>query len=113
MKKLIFALAAIALAACSNEQTIERNRTEAIAFDQVFVDNSTRSVNDPSLTGANISDFAVYGVVEGDQSNAYIFNNVKVEGSGVGENASWSYSDGAIQYWVVDAVYNFSAVAPA
>ena len=113
MKKLIFALAAIALAACSNEETIERNRTEAIAFDQVFVDNSTRSVNDPSLTGANIRDFAVYGVVEGDQSNAYIFNNVKVEGSGVGENASWSYSDGAIQYWVVDAVYNFAAVAPA
>lgn len=110
MKKLIFALAAIALAACSNEETIERNRTEAISFDKVFVDNSTRSVNDPSLTGANIANFAVYGVVKGETDAAPIFDNETVSGS---TTTDWTYASSAVQYWVEGAKYNFAAVAPA
>ena len=52
MKKVIFALAAVvALAACSNEETIVADKGEAIGFD-TFVENSTRSVNDPSWSNS-------------------------------------------------------------
>ncbi len=116
MKKLIFALAAIALAACSNEETIERNRTEAISFDKVFVDNSTRSVVDPSFTSTGttpnmFSDFAVFGFVTTTDATttatAPIFTNETVTGSG----STWTYS-GTTQYWIAGANYNFAAVAP-
>ena len=107
MKKVIFALAAVvALAACSQEDVIVADKGAAIGFD-TFVENSTRSVYDPSYTNAKpFANFGVFGTVEG----AELFNNKTVTGSGVGENASWTYT--GTQYWIVGAKYNFAAVAP-
>ena len=87
MKKVIFALAAVvALAACSNEQTIIADKGAAIGFD-TFVENSTRSVEDPSWSNSKLFDkFGVYGYVE----NAVLFDNVEVAGSGL--NGEWSTS---------------------
>ena len=81
----------------------------AIGFN-TFVENSTRSVSDPSYSSAEngkmFTDFGVFGTVEG----AELFDDVTVSGSGVGEDASWTYTD--TQYWIAGAKYNFAAVAP-
>lgn len=112
MKKTLFAALALAfVASCSNEEVVEMAQKEAIGFDNAFVDNSTRSVSDPSITNANIASFDVYGFVD---KTGKIFEGTDVTGSGTttDSNASWSYT-GTPQYWITDAIYNFCAVAPA
>ena len=105
MKKVIFALAAVvALAACSQEDVIVADKGAAIGFD-TFVENSTRSVYDPSYTNSNLfANFGVFGTVEG----AELFNNKTVTGSEL--KGTWTYE--GIQYWIAGAKYNFAAVAP-
>ena len=107
MKKVIFALAAVvALAACSQEDVIVADKGAAIGFD-TFVENSTRSVEDPSWSNTNLfDDFGVYGYVE----NAKLFNNVEVTGSVL--KGEWSYAENLTQYWITGAKYNFAAIAP-
>ena len=116
MKKVIFALAAVvALVACSQEDVIVADKGAAIGFD-TFVENSTRSVYDPSYTNANMfSDFAVYGYVNG----AVLLDGVRVAKDGDGMKADdyagqtktgWKYE--GTQYWIANANYNFNAVAP-
>lgn len=107
MKKVIFALAAVvALAACSQEDVIVADKGAAIGFD-TFVENSTRSVKDPSWSNTKLfKDFGVYGYVE----NAKLFNNVEVKGSAL--NGEWSYADNLTQYWITGAKYSFAAIAP-
>ena len=118
MKKTLFAIGAmVAMVACSNDFVVKEAAQEAIGFDNAFVDNSTRSVADPSFSSADggnmFTTFHVYGYVEGaplfDANN----DGVIVSGSGVGNNASWSYSSDKTQYWIAGADYNFNAVAPA
>lgn len=105
MKKVIFALAAVvALAACSQEDVIVADKGAAIGFD-TFVENSTRSVYDPSYTNSNLfANFGVFGTVEG----AELFNNKTVTGSEL--KGTWTYE--GTQYWIAGAKYNFAAVAP-
>ena len=76
MKKLFTILAVAAtLVSCAKEDVVREAAREAIGFDNAFVENSTRSVNDPSFDADNMfSDFAVYGFVEG----ATLFDGVKV-----------------------------------
>ena len=70
MKKIFVAMLALAAAtACSNDELVSVNQ-EAIGFDNAFINNSVRSVNDPSLTAATLNDFQVYGYVE----NTPLFN---------------------------------------
>ena len=110
MKKVIFALAAVvALAACSQEDVIVADKGAAIGFD-TFVGKATR-VDDPSLTNTNLADFGVFGTVS-KSGTALIFNNVEVTGTGVGDDANWSYDSKYTQYWIAGAKYNFAAVAP-
>ena len=114
MKKIFVAMLALAAAtACSNDELVSVNQ-EAIAFDNAFVDNSTRSVADPSLTASTLNDFAVFGFVEG----AVLFDGVRVAKVG-SDNAianddltktAWKYE--GTQYWIAGAQYNFNAVAP-
>ena len=109
MKKVIFALAAVvALAACSQEDVIVADKGAAIGFD-TFVENSTRSVYDPSYTNAKMfDDFAVFGYVEG----AVLFDGVKVAKTITNDDlkSAWKYE--GTQYWIAGANYNFNAVAP-
>ena len=91
----------------ATRQVVGVTESNAIAFDNAFVDNATKSVNDPSFTNSKLfNDFAVYGFVEG----AVLFDGTKVSGSGVGNEASWTYT--GTQYWIAGANYNFHAVAP-
>ena len=113
MKKVIFALAAVvALAACSNEQVIVADKGAAIGFD-TFTNKTTRSVNNPSLTNDNLTDFAVYGTVTNDGATAHIFNHELVNQTIVNaelNQTAWKYE--GTQYWINGATYNFAAVAP-
>ncbi len=110
MKKIILAaLAVAALAACSKTEVVGVNESNAIAFDNAFVDNATKSVYDPSFTNDNLfTDFAVYGFVEG----AVLFDGTQVSKSITNTElkSSWKYA--GTQYWIAGANYNFAAVAP-
>ena len=106
MKKLFTILAVAAtLVSCAKEDVVSQAAPEAIGFDNAFVENSTRSVNDPSWSNDKLfGDFAVYGYVE----NAPLFDNVEVSGSAL--NGNWTYDN--TQYWIAGAKYNFAAIAP-
>lgn len=111
MKKILFALCAVAtFASCTKNEVLSFDQ-EAIGFDNAFVDNSTRSVEDKSYSTSNMfTDFAVYGFVEG----ASVFNGIKVSKGGDITNAEltsiWKYD--ATQYWIAGANYDFYAIAP-
>ena len=117
MKKLFIAIVAIAAAAaCSNEEIVSVNR-EAIAFDNAFVNNSTRSGFDPSFDANDLKDenvgFGVYGFVTGDPNNAAnttapIFTNERVTWNSTAN--AWKHN--TVQYWINGAKYNFVAIAP-
>ena len=105
MKKVLIAVLALAAVACNKAEIVEQTSANAIAFDNAFVDNATKSVNDPSFTSSKLfNDFAVYGFVEG----AVLFDGTQVTRSAI--DGEWSYTD--TQYWIAGANYNFAAVAP-
>ena len=110
MKKIfIAALAIAALASCNKTEVVGVTESNAIAFDNAFVDNATKSVNDPSFTNSNLfNDFAVYGFVE----SAVLFDGTQVSKSITNNDleSAWKYE--GTQYWIAGAQYNFNAVAP-
>ena len=104
MKKIFIAIMAVAAAvSCSQELTVDAPKGAAIAFDNLFVENSTRA-ND--LNANNITDFGVYGFITKETEGA-IFTDQKVAGSNA---AGFTYSPA--QYWVGGATYSFSALVP-
>ena len=110
MKKTLIAVLALAAVACNKAEVVEQSAANAIAFDNAFVDNAVKSVNDPSFTNANMfTDFAVFGFVEG----ATLFDGVKVSKTITNEDLTktdWKYA--GTQYWIAGAKYKFNAVAP-
>lgn len=118
MKKTLFAIGAmVAMVACSNDFVVKETAPEAIGFDNAFVDNSTRSMNDPSFNADNMfDDFQVFGYVE--NAPLFIDNNSNNSGVRVAKDVTnndlesdWKYE--GTQYWIAGANYNFNAVAPA
>lgn len=107
MKKifLIGLTAAAMMASCSNDETVEMAQQKAISFSNAFVNNGTRSVDDPSFTTESLKDFAVYGFTQKGQ----IFDGVKVSKGGTA-STGWSYDN--VQYWVPGNTYTFGAIAP-
>ncbi len=108
-KTLLMIAAAFAFVACSNDETVFQAEPEAIGFDNAFIENSTRSVSDPSFDADNMfSDFAVYGFVEG----ATLFDGTQVSKTITNGDleSDWKYA--GTQYWIAGANYNFNAVAP-
>lgn len=106
MKKLFIAILAVAsLAACSQDMTLETPKGAAIAFDNAFVNNSTRVATD--ITVGNLKDFGVYGSVVNNQGQqGLIFTNQQVT------KGTDGYSYSPAQYWIADAQYDFVAIAP-
>lgn len=105
MKKLFIAILAVAgLAACSQDMTLETPKGAAIAFDNAFVNNSTRATD---ITVGNLQGFGVYGSVVNNQGQqGLIFENQRVYKSG----DAFIYSPA--QYWIANAQYDFVAIAP-
>ncbi len=112
MKKIIFALVAVAaLASCSNEDVIELNRT-AIAFGDNFIENSTRA--DYSQAANKVKSFKVYGTATGtNDATVQIFNGVTISRPtdvADGDDTAWTQTDGAPQFWLPSVKYNFVAI---
>lgn len=110
MKKIILAAMALAaLAACNKAEVIETQEGEQIAFNNAFVENTTKAAVDPSLgTAAKpFTSFDVWGTVGG----VAIYSGDEVTGT-VGESNIWT-CESVKQYWIKDAQYKFSALANA
>lgn len=103
MKKILFfsAAAALMLASCANEETVQAPKGNAIDFGNAFVNNSTRA----DIITDNLTDFAVYGYM--NEVAGVVFNNEKVSGS---KATSWNYDN--TQYWTEGKNYWFAAIAP-
>lgn len=101
MKKILFfsAAAAMMLASCSSEETVQAPKGNAIDFGNAFVNNSTRA----DLNKDNLQDFGVYGYM--NEVAGVIFSNEKVSG-----NPNWTYTN--TQYWTEGKNYWFAAIAP-
>lgn len=116
MKKIFFAVVALAaMISCSKDYTIDYNK-QAIAFGDVFVDNATRA---DYSDGQALTKFNVYGIVKGTAGTVKIFAGIPVTGT-VGSNIVdgvethvWSYEQQYAQYWIPGADYDFAAVVDA
>ena len=105
MKKLfVVALAAMAMVSCVNEDVVSVKGGDAIAFDNAFIDNSTRAAVDPSTTTASLDAFDVWAFM--DSVDGTVFEGENVTKSGV----DWTYVN--TQYWLPNHTYYFSALAP-
>ena len=103
MKKILFAAAAlVAMASCATDDVVSRPADEVIDFAEAFVENSTRA-ND--ITKGNLSQFNVYGSVNANNTNGFIFVDKSVTKSG----DAYTYSPA--QYWIPAAEYKFTAFA--
>lgn len=108
MKKQILtvAVAALALAACSKNETVEVASNRAIGFD-AFAGNITRADIDEENP---LTEFYVFGGY-GDGSTAFtgtpnVFNNVKVSKV---SNESTEFATEITQYWIANKTYSFAA----
>ena len=105
MKKLLIsALAVGMLTACSQDETVEMQTPNAIAFAGAFVENVTRAAADPSITTASIENFSVWGYVKNDNGTGQLFDDVTVTKAG----DAWTYSP--LQYWTPSNEYHFFAL---
>ena len=112
MKKLFTILAVAAtLVSCAKEDVVREAEGEAIQFGNAFVENSTRAAaaTDPSYSttgnGVDLTKFNVYGAVNG----VNIFSGNEVTKGNAAYGAAWTL-DGAKQYWINGADYEFVAV---
>lgn len=105
MKKTFIAVLAIAsVVACNKTEVVEIAQSNAIQFENAFVENATRAAVDPSTTTATLEKFAVYGYM--DQPSGVIFDAEEVSKG----NAGWTYAN--TQYWAPNHTYYFGALAP-
>lgn len=103
MKKLTLPLlAGLALitAGCSNDETVEVPKGQAIAFENPFVNKTGRA---DDLTGNNLKLFKVWG--SSSLANDYIFNGQEVEVAGI--NSEYNPP----RYWSANSTYHFMAIA--
>ena len=114
MKKILISMLAVAaLVSCSKEESIRVDQGELISFGNAFVDNSTRAAVDPSYgaNGEDLTEFKVWGTVNGGNGTVAIFAGDTVEGT-VGTGNTWNCTT-KTQYWIKDALYNFAALVNA
>lgn len=97
MKKsfLMFGVAAMALASCTQNEVVEYAENRAIQFD-TFVNNNTRAGITEIGEPGDLTEYYVYGYHSDDVP---VFENVKVTSTGVDKSA----------YWQKDKTYNFAA----
>ena len=96
-KHLVWSLAALAIAGCSNNETVDINRGDAIAF-RTVAENMTRSTVESTNT---LSAFKVWGFTEGKT----LMSGVTVSKDG----NKWTYAN--TQFWPETSV-DFYSVAP-
>lgn len=109
MKKILFALCAMAtLASCSNEEIVNFDK-EAIAFDGAFVDNGTRAQDDFTIETHKLFDFNVWATTQRPSSTQIvpIMDGVIVCRPDL--VSDWVYPTANTQYWIPGNTYQFVA----
>ena len=92
-KKLFFlAVAGLALASCSNDETVAVNESDAISF-RAFNNGMTRAATD--ITASNLASFNVTAFTAGSNTTAYI-NDVTFTKS---PSAPYTYNSTSKYYW--------------
>lgn len=109
MKKILFALCAMAtFASCSNEEIVNFDK-EAIAFDGAFVDNGTRAVDNFTIVTNKLLAFDVWATTQRPSSTQIVPIMEKVEVSRATASAAWGYRAAYTQYWIPGNTYKFVA----
>ena len=109
MKKILFALCAMAtLASCSNEEIVSYDK-EAIAFDGAFVDNGTRANDSFTIETNKLLAFDVWATTQRPSSTQIVPIMEKVEVSRATASAAWGYGATYTQYWIPGNTYQFVA----
>ena len=105
-KTFLIALAALGFVACMQEQVVTIPQTDAITFDQAYIDNATRvtPAADPSTTTASIAAFDVWAFMNEYDGTVLLDEDVKKAGG------KWTYAN--TQYWTPNNKYYFAALAP-
>ncbi|MBR5802899.1 MAG: fimbrillin family protein [Bacteroidaceae bacterium] len=107
MKKLMYTvLAASALVACNNEETLDMQSPYAIDFAGPSIENATRAgvAEDPSLTVNNIQGFDVWAFMDEPKGKVLVGEDVTKNGD------EWTYLH--TQYWLPNHTFYFGALAP-
>lgn len=113
MKKLFFAICAVAaLASCTTNEIVNLDR-EAIAFDGAFVDNATKATDNFTITTEDFKKFGkifdVWATTQRPDSNTpvAILEGVEVRNE---IDGGWKYADSYTQYWIPGNTYKFVAL---
>ena len=107
MKKIaLFAVAALALASCSNDETTAVNEGQAISF-RAFVNKATHTSTVANLTTANINSFVVTAMVAGEGAESSYFENALFTKDGSTFTSATPY------YWPLGESLNFYAYSIA
>ena len=114
MKRVLLTIAAAAaLASCSKDSIVERAPYVPIAFENAFVNHSTRAAIDGTYNTDKLTEFEVYGTITNDKNqSANIFAGETVSKNitnGIGD--TWKYDAAHTQYWIPGNTYNFVAIA--
>lgn len=107
MKKIFFALCAVAaLASCTNNELVELNK-EAIAFQNAFVENGTKVTDNFTITKTNLESFSVWATTQ-HGTNAVVPILAEEAVSSTDNGATWGYT--TKQYWIDGNAYKFVAL---
>ena len=109
MKKILFvALAAVGMTACVQNEELAVSNSNAIKFDNVYVDNATKAAIDGSYTAAkgNLDHFNVWATIKNGSGETNIFDGEAVTKNG----GAWSYDASHTQYWIPGNDYKFVGV---
>lgn len=104
-KLLILAVAGLALASCSNDETVEVNQGNEISF-RPLVNNVTRVASVDELTTTSIASFTV-NAMEASTTTPYFSNAVYTK------QGDESFTCTAKYYWPANENLDFYAYAPA
>ena len=111
MKKALYIMMMVAASvSCSKNEVID-TAGEAISFGNIFVDKSTKTLDDPSHTTTNLREFYVYGNVTGNVDDGSGFNTVNIykQDKVYKEDDVWKCN--TIQYWIPECTYDFVAIS--
>ena len=110
MKKILFALCAVAtFASCTKNEVVTFDQ-EAIAFDGAFVNNGTRAADSFTIETNELLAFDVWATTQRPGDNQPITPILnKVEVSRVDASSAWGYGTGYTQYWIPGNTYQFAA----
>ncbi len=109
MKKILFALCAMAtFASCSNEEIVNFDK-EAIAFDGAFVDNGTRAADSFTIETNELFDFNVWATTQRPSSTEIVPIMREVIVCRPDLVSDWVYPTANTQYWIPGNTYQFVA----